>query len=185
MELVDADFLVLDAVFEIFSVFVFENVVGTNAYFPAVGDGNRDFVAVVRKVGNVENYGVFTVKILEFAEIVFVFHRRLLVDEFVPHGVFKADFAVFVVGDEFVIAARIAVVRGIVMAAFDAVFEHFDVGRAFLARAGDYQILVGYVTESGVFDVVALTGVSGDTENNFFHLDLPPNFDFAFRRGTE
>ena len=69
------------------------------------------------------------------------------------------------------------------MAFFDAIFKDTDVRLAALAVAGDDEVVLGDEPETGHLGA-SITICSRNGINYFLHLELPPNFLFAFRQGT-
>ena len=69
------------------------------------------------------------------------------------------------------------------VAILDALFEYADIRLAALAVAGDDEVALGDKPETGHLGA-SITICSRNGINYFLHLELPPNFLFAFRQGT-
>ena len=68
------------------------------------------------------------------------------------------------------------------MAVFDAIFKDADICLAVFACASDDEVAFGDETETGHLGA-SKPILFGNGVNYFFHLELPPNFIFAFRQG--
>lgn len=68
------------------------------------------------------------------------------------------------------------------MAIFNAILEYANVRLAALAVAGDDEVALGDEPEAGHLGA-SITICSRNGINYFLHLELPPNFLFAFRQG--
>ena len=181
-----------NAVFEVQPVFIGMQIIIRNADFSAFGYDDGDFIAVYRY--NVEYDGIFSVEKLKFFEIKFVFLvNLLLVNQFIPDGIFDFDFTLVVTGKlaaavsrfvfyfaHFVMYAFVfAVAVWYRMAAFNAIFKHADIRIAFLTDAGDNQVFIGDETDAGHLVASKLIQF-GNAVNYFFHWFLYLRFFYFF-----